>query len=47
MNTTITKEGFDFLKQLRNNNDRDWFNAHKDQYLASHQNVIDFADGLL
>ena len=47
MDTTISKEGFDFLKQLKKNNDRDWFNAHKDLYLLSHQNVIDFADGLL
>ena len=47
MNTTISKEGFDFLKQLKKNNNRDWFNAHKDQYLISHQNAIGFAEGLL
>ena len=47
MSTKISKEGFDFLKQLKNNNNREWFNANKDLYLTSHQNVISFADGLL
>ena len=47
MNTTISKEGFDFLKQIKKNNNRDWFNAHKDLYLVSHENVIGFANGLL
>jgi len=47
MNTTISKEGFDFLKQIKKNNNRDWFNAHKDLYLESHKNAIGFADGLI
>jgi len=29
----ITKEVFDFLKQLDKNNNRDWFNAHKPQFI--------------
>ena len=27
------KEGFDFLKGLAGNNERDWFQGHKDEYL--------------
>ncbi|MBU2916084.1 DUF2461 domain-containing protein [Reichenbachiella agariperforans] len=38
---------FGFLSQLRQHNDRDWFNAHKDQYLAVHQQVIKLADRVL
>ncbi|MGI9543458.1 MAG: DUF2461 domain-containing protein [Cyclobacteriaceae bacterium] len=41
------KPAFDFLKRLKKNNNREWFNDHKDQYLLAHQNVIDFADDLL
>ncbi|MBL4594686.1 MAG: DUF2461 domain-containing protein [Flavobacteriales bacterium] len=45
--STISKANFNFLKQLKKNNDRDWFNTHKDEYLIQHQNTIDFADALL
>lgn len=45
-NSTL-KPAFDFLKKLKKNNNRIWFNDHKDQYLSAHQNVIDFADDLL
>lgn len=43
----IKKESFDFLKQLSKNNNRDWFNAHKDKYIAAHEDMIHFADALL
>jgi len=43
----ITKSNLDFLKKLENNNNRDWFNANKEVYLAQHQNMIAFADDLL
>jgi len=43
----IKKETLDFLKTLSKNNDRDWFNAHKDKYIRSHENMIAFADALL
>jgi uncharacterized protein (TIGR02453 family) len=45
--STFSKANFDFLKQLQKNNDREWFNAHKDEYLKQHENVIGFADELL
>lgn len=43
----LDKSVFDFLKKLKKNNDRDWFNAHKDEYLKAHENIIEFADALL
>lgn len=44
---SISKENFDFLNQLRKNNNREWFNAHKEEYLKQHENTIEFADKLL
>jgi uncharacterized protein (TIGR02453 family) len=43
----IKKESLDFLRKLSKNNNRDWFNQHKDLYLKAHGNIIDFADALL
>ncbi len=43
----IKKESYTFLKTLAKNNNRDWFNAHKDNYLEAHENIIQFADTLL
>jgi uncharacterized protein (TIGR02453 family) len=43
----IKKETLDFLKALSKNNNRDWFNAHKDKYIQAHENMIAFAEGLL
>lgn len=44
---SIPKSAFDFLKTLKKNNNRDWFNAHKDRYLIEHEHLIAFADELL
>lgn len=43
----ITPSNIDFLKLLKKNNDRDWFNVNKDRYLAELNNIIAFADALL
>lgn len=43
----IHKSTFDFLKKLSKNNNRDWFNANKDQFLAAQENVRDFVDSLI
>ena len=43
----IEKESIDFLKTLSKNNNRDWFNKHKDEYIEAHNNMIAFADALL
>ncbi len=46
-NFLIPKSSFDFLKLIKKNNDRDWFNAHKDRYLSELKYIELFADGLL
>ena len=43
----ITQENFDFLKKLKENNNREWFTKHKNQYLEQHQSIIEFADNVL
>jgi len=43
----IKSKTIDFLKELKKNNERDWFSRHKDDYLAAHENMISFADALL
>ena len=43
----ISKSNFDFLKHLKKNNNREWFNANKDWYLKEFQNTIDFVDSLI
>jgi uncharacterized protein (TIGR02453 family) len=47
MKTKIEKSSFDFLKDLKKNNDRDWFNAHKERYLEEHGKITSFAESLL
>ena len=37
----------DFLKKLKSNNNREWFNVHKADYEKALENVTDFADALL
>jgi uncharacterized protein (TIGR02453 family) len=43
----IQQSGFDFLQTLKNNNNRDWFNAHKDIYQRELEHMETFADALL
>ncbi len=38
---------FDFLKQLKKNNNRDWFATHKERYLSQLSQIEAFADTLL
>lgn len=45
--TSIHRDTFAFLKRLKKNNNRDWFNAHKDQYLRAKENVETFVDDLI
>lgn len=37
----------EFLQKLSRNNERDWFNAHKDDYLKAKDNVEQFIDALI
>src|ERR1700744_1355107 len=43
----IQRHTFDFLKELVENNNREWFQANKERYEAARQNVIEFTDELL
>lgn len=47
MNSThIPPSVLSFLSDLSANNDREWFNAHKDRYLEEHAHMIAFAESL-
>ncbi|MFT4600529.1 MAG: hypothetical protein ACI857_000703 [Arenicella sp.] len=43
----ISSKSLEFLKKLKKNNERDWFNANKSEYLECHENLISFAEELL
>ncbi len=43
----IQRQTFDFLKDLVENNNREWFQANKERYEIARQNVIDFTAELL
>ena len=43
----IQRHTFDFLKELSENNNREWFQANKERYEAARDNVIEFASELL
>lgn len=45
--TCFSKSTLDFLKELRENNGRDWFNANKDWYKKEHAQAVEFAEALL
>lgn len=44
---SVPASSFEFLDELSQHNDRDWFNQHKERYLKEHENIIAFADELL
>ena len=44
MKPSVDNKVVTFLKKLKKNNERDWFNANKEEYLDIHENVISFAD---
>ena len=43
----ISKSDFNFITELKKNNNRDWFTANKGTYQASLDNIISFADEVL
>jgi len=45
--TVIQTSAMAFLKSLKNNNNRDWFNANKDRFLQEQRLIEIFADALL
>lgn len=44
---TISKSNLDFLKDLRRNNNRNWFLKNKLRYENAHENTVAFVDALL
>ncbi len=47
MPATLSPEIFEFLKNLTQNNNREWFTEHKNRYTESQQNVIAFLEDLI
>ena len=47
MHTKIEKSTLNFLRDLSQNNNREWFTAYKDRYQNAYENMIRFADDLL
>ncbi|WAC12619.1 DUF2461 domain-containing protein [Dyadobacter pollutisoli] len=45
--TLIPASSLEFLKVLGQNNNRDWFNAHKDEFIEEQTHIEDFAGMLL
>jgi len=43
----IKAETFRFLSDLKANNNKDWFESHREQYQAAKQNVMDFVAELI
>jgi uncharacterized protein (TIGR02453 family) len=43
----IKKETLQFLKNLKANNDRDWFNTHKEKFMSANENFIEFVQELI
>lgn len=47
MKHPIKKETLKFLKDLKRNNDREWFAENKDRYVAAHENLVAFVQELI
>lgn len=45
--TSISKSTFKFLKDLKNNNNRDWFNDNKSKYIQAKEEFESFIDALI
>lgn len=45
--TPIPSSAFAFLKQLKKNNNREWFSAHKEEYVQEQAYIHAFAEALL
>ena len=43
----INKETIDFLKKLKKNNTKEWFDNHRDLYVDAKENYLDFVTELL
>jgi uncharacterized protein (TIGR02453 family) len=43
----LQPSNLEFLKLIKNNNNREWFNANKERYLKEYNDIVVFADALL
>ncbi|WP_026897063.1 DUF2461 domain-containing protein [Daejeonella oryzae] len=43
----ITEATFNFLKELNQNNEREWFHAHKEEHDKARNNVLDFTGEII
>src|SRR5258706_9723203 len=43
----ISPSTMSFLKALKSNNNKEWFDKNKDKYLAAKENVENLVDGLI
>lgn len=43
----ISPSTLQFLSELKENNNRDWFTANKSRYEAAHKNFLEFTDALI
>jgi len=44
---SIKKDSLEFLKDLSQNNNREWFNKHKERYIEAQSNIVVFIDALI
>lgn len=47
MASVISPDTLSFLKDLNQNNNRDWFTQNKERYVAAQQNMVEFVDDLI
>lgn len=47
MAATLSKKVFDYLKQLSENNNREWFNDHKNLFIGAQQEFENFVEQLI
>jgi len=45
--TSLSKKTFGFLKEIELNNNKPWFEANRSKYEESHEEMIQFAEGLM
>lgn len=45
--SAVSKLTFDFLKELKKNNDREWFQANKKKYEASNKELVELSSQLM
>lgn len=47
MHNTLQQSTLQFLKNIAQNNNREWFAAHKNLYMKAHENVLSFVENLI